>query len=218
MSKISFQNVRLYVIVDAQALGSREALPVAEAALRGGADCIQWRDKAGCDRDFLSAACALRRLTRRFRRLLVVNDRIAVALLCGADAVHLGQEDLPLKRARAWVGRKLLIGRSTHSLAQARQAQREGADYVGVGPVFSTPTKPDYRPAGLSLLGQVQKALRIPWVAIGGIDLKTLPAVLSAGASRVAVVRAVCQAPDPQRAARAFQKALDHHLRTQGES
>jgi thiamine-phosphate pyrophosphorylase len=147
----------------------------------------------------------------------VVNDRIAIALLCGADAVHLGQEDLPLRRARSWVGRKLLIGRSTHSLAQARQAQREGADYVGVGPVFSTPTKPDYRPAGLSLLGQVQRALRIPWVAIGGIDLKTLPAVLSAGASRVAVVRAVCQAADPQRAARAFQAALAPRLRTQGD-
>lgn len=208
LSKPSFRNVRLYVIVDAQTLGRRDPLRVAEAALRGGADCLQWRDKTGCDRDFLSAARALRRLTRCFKRLFVVNDRVEIALMCGADAVHLGHEDLPLAGARSWVGRRLLIGRSTHSLAQARQAQREGADYLGVGPVFSTPTKPDYRVVGLSLLGEVQRTVRIPWVAIGGIDLKTLPAVLSAGATRVAVVRAVCRAADPQKAARAFQAVL----------
>ncbi len=211
MSSSSFQRVRLYAIVDGQVLAGRDPVSVAEAAIRGGADAIQWRDKAGCDRDFFETARALRKLTRRLKALFVVNDRVEMALGVGADAVHLGHEDLAVALVRRWVGRRLLIGRSTHSLKEAVDAQRQGADYLGVGPVFATPTKPDYRVVGLKLLTEVRFGIRIPWVAIGGIDLRTLPRVLSAGAHRVAVVRAVCGAPDPQKAARALKKILEEH-------
>lgn len=187
--------------MDRSVLGPRDPLRVAEAAIRGGADCIQWRDKTSGDLRFLEVARDLRRLTRRLGSLFVVNDRLDVALLAGADAVHLGQEDLPIREARRLGAGRLLIGRSTHSLAQALAAERERADYIGVGPVFSTPTKPDYPAVGLRLIRQVRDRVRIPWFAIGGIDLQTAALVLSAGASRVAAVRAVAGRPDPEKAA-----------------
>lgn len=204
MSKRSFADCRLYVIVDRSAVGGRDPARVAEQAIRGGADCIQWRDKSAPDGPFLEAAERLRELTRRTGTLFVVNDRLDAALACGADGVHLGHEDLPVATARSLAGDRLLIGRSTHSLAEAKAAQAEGADYIGVGPVFATPTKPDYPAVGLELLRQIGAAIRIPWVAIGGIDLQNLPLVLSAGAARVAVVRAVAAASDPEAAARAL--------------
>ncbi len=184
-------------------------MKVAEAALRGGADVVQWRDKESTDREFLTVAWGLRRLTRRFQVPFVVNDRVAVALLVQADAVHLGHQDLSMEEARSLVGKRIRIGRSTHSLAEAVGAQAAGADYLGVGPVFATPTKPDYPAVGTRLLGQVQSRIRIPWFAIGGVDLKNLPEVLSAGASRVAVVRAVCGQGDPEGAARWLKDALE---------
>lgn len=184
-------------------------MKVAEAALRGGADVIQWRDKESADAPFLAAARALRKLTHRFRVPFVVNDRVAVALLVQADAVHLGHQDLSIKEARSLVGKQIRIGRSTHSLAEALGAQAAGADYLGVGPVFPTPTKPDYPVVGTGLLVQVQSRIRIPWFAIGGVDLKNVPKVLSAGASRVAVVRAVCGQADPEEAARRLKADLE---------
>ena len=207
-SKISIQQSRLYVIVDRAAVGTKDPTQVAEAAIRGGADCIQWRDKASGERDFLQTARALREIARRFGRLFIVNDRLQAARKVGADGVHLGHEDLSVREARALVGNSLLIGRSTHSLEEAQQAQADGADYLGVGPVFSTPTKPDYRPVGLNLLGQVAPVVKIPWFAIGGIDLENLGLVLSAGATRVAVVRAVAAASVPEAAAHSFKGHL----------
>ncbi len=183
-------------------------MEVAEQAVRGGAGCIQWRDKSSPDGAFLEAAERLRELTRRSGTLFVVNDRLDIALACGADGVHLGHEDMPVGRARALVESRLLIGRSTHTIEEARRAQEEGVDYLGVGPVFVTPTKPDYRAVGLDLVRRAAAGIRIPWFAIGGIDLKNLPLVLSAGATRVAVVRAVAAASDPEAAARAFKGTL----------
>ena len=208
LSKISFRNCRLYVIVDRETLAGRNPVEVAQRAIRGGADVIQWRDKKSCDPEFLEVAYQLRKLTRRLRTLFVVNDRVAVAILSKADGVHLGHEDLPVRAVRNLVKDSMLIGRSTHSLKEAKEAQGSGADYIGVGPIFSTPTKPDYSAVGLKLIQQVQEAIGIPWVAIGGIDRKTLPLVLSAGAKRVAVVRAVAGAPDPEGAARALKRQL----------
>ena len=208
LNKISFQNCRLYTIVDRSALRNRDPIGVAEVALRGGADVVQWRDKTACDRDFLSVARRLRELTLDFKVPFVVNDRVAVALLAKADALHLGQEDLPLKEVRALVGDSMLIGRSTHSLAQAQAAQASGADYLGVGPIFSTPTKPTYPAVGVTLIEEVSPRIRIPWFAIGGIDLTNISLVLSAGATRVAVVRAVTGAENVEEAARAFKSLL----------
>jgi len=208
LSKISFQNCRLYVIVDWSAVAGQDPVAVAEAAIRGGADVIQWRDKQATDRDFIAAARALRELTRRLQTIFVVNDRVAVAMLVQADGVHLGHEDLPVGEVRSLVGQSMLIGRSTHSLKEAQEAEAAGADYMGVGPIFATPTKPDYPVVGLDLIRQVKPVIRIPWVAIGGIDRKTLPLVLSAGATRVAVVRAVAGASDVEGAARAFKQQM----------
>jgi len=208
LSRISFQSCRLYCIIDRGILAGRDPVQVAAAAILGGADCIQWRDKTGSDRIFLEVARRLRELTRRLHTIFVVNDRVAAALLSQADAVHLGQEDLPVKEVRSLVGEQMLIGRSTHSLTQAQAAEREGADYIGVGPVFPTPTKPDTPVVGVDLIRQVKPAIQIPWIAIGGIDLQTLPLVLSAGATRVAVVRAVTGASDPEAAARSLKKRM----------
>ena len=207
MKKSLLQSCRLYVIVDRAAIGRRNPVRVAEAAVRGGADVIQWRDKAAPDGEFLAVARAMGKIVRK-RALFVVNDRVAVALRVGADGVHVGHEDLPVSDLRALVGRRLLIGRSTHSLKEARQAVADGADYIGVGPVFATPTKPGYRAIGLKRVRGVAPAIRIPWFAIGGIDLRNLPLVLSAGAARVAVVRAVVAASDPEAAARVFKGLL----------
>lgn len=181
---------------------------MARAALRGGADVIQWRDKTAPDGEFLQVARVLERVTHQAGALFIVNDRVAVALRVRADGVHVGHEDLPVPDVRALAGRRLLVGRSTHSLDEARQAEADGADYIGVGPLFSTPTKPGYPATGLGLVRQVAPAIRTPWFAIGGIDLGNLALVLSAGAARVAVVRAVAARSNPERAARAFKGFL----------
>ncbi|MDO8729857.1 MAG: thiamine phosphate synthase [Candidatus Omnitrophota bacterium] len=208
MSKPSIRDAKLYVIVDRFALGGRDPVEVAAAAARGGADVIQWRDKQAPDGEFLETARRLREQTRRQGVLFIVNDRVAAALGSQADGVHVGHEDLSVPEVRARVGDSMLIGRSTHSLEEALEAQRQGADYIGVGPVFATPTKPGYPPVGLKLVAQVRGKIRIPWVAIGGIDLENAGLVSSAGAACVAVVRAVAAAPDPEAAARSLKGKL----------
>jgi len=142
--------------------------------------------------------------------VFIVNDHLDLAIEAGADGVHLGQDDISVEAARAaWGG---LIGRSTHSLDQALEAQRQGVDYIGVGPVYATPTKPGRPAVGLELLQAVASAISIPWFAIGGIDSSNLEDVLAAGASRVAVVRAVCEAPEPAAASRALLARLQQPL------
>lgn len=209
LNKRSIQDSRLYVIVDRTALSGRDPVKIAEAAIRGGADVIQWRDKSASDAEFLSVARTLRDLTQATETIFIINDRVHIAEVVCADGVHVGHEDLPVEAVRSLVGKRMLIGRSTHSLKEALAAQNHGADYLGVGPVFSTPTKPDYRAVGIALLDSVMSQVRIPWVAIGGIDLENLPLVLSAGAQRVAVVRAVAAASDPERAAQSFKSQLN---------
>ena len=199
---------RLYVILDGSAVGSKDPREVAAAAMAGGADALQWRDKEASDRDFLAMALELRELTRRSGTLFVVNDRVAVAQIVQADAVHVGHEDIPVRDVRRLVGKNLLIGRSTHSMGEALQAELEGADYIGLGPVFQTPTKPGYPAVGLNLVRQAAVKISVPWFAIGGIDLAKLPLVLSAGAQRVAVVRSVVSSSDPMQAARALKEQL----------
>lgn len=208
LNKSSFQNCRLYVIVDRSAIAGRDPAAVAEAAIRGGADVIQWRDKQASDVNFLAVARRLRELTQRTGTIFVVNDRVTVAQIVQADGVHLGHEDLPVQEVRSLVGSRMLIGRSIHSLKEAQEAQAAGADYLGVGPVCATPTKPDYPVVGLDLIRQIKPVIRIPWVAIGGIDLQLLPLVLSAGATRIAVVRAVAGASDVEGAARALKQKM----------
>lgn len=206
-------NWKLYVIIDRVAAGGRDLVEVATAAIRGGADVLQFRDKMASSRAFLQEAERLLSLARRAGVPLIINDRVDVACTVGADGAHLGQDDLPLAAARRVLGSGRLIGRSTHTLEQARAAEAEGADYIGCGPIFPTPTKPDYGSIGTALIGQVMEAVRVPVVCIGGIDASTIESVLHAGAQRVAVVRAVCAAPDPESAARELKQILEQFSR-----
>lgn len=193
----------LMVITDPRCGEGRELLDVVRAALQGGAPCIQLRAKTETAREMVELARALREATRAAGALLVVNDRVDVALAAGADGAHVGDDDLPVPAARRIVPPGFLLGRSTETPEQAVQARRDGADYVGVGPVYETASKDDAGPSvGLARVAAVTQAAGIPAVGIGGIDAVNAAEVVRAGAAGVAVIRAVMQAPDPAEAVR----------------
>lgn len=199
---------KLYVIIDTKACGRREPVNVAREAIAGGADVIQLRDKQANAKDLMKVGRVIRSLTRKKKVLFIINDRPDIAKAVDADGVHLGQDDLPIDIARSILGRKKIIGLSTHSVLQAMQAQKSGADYIGVGPIFTTPTKPGYKAVGVDLIKKVRNKIRIPFVAIGGIDESNIDEILDAGAISVAVVRAVCAAKDIKGAARYLKERL----------
>lgn len=204
-----FQHFKLYAVTDLQNEDPR-ILEKVEAAYRAGADIVQLRSKTLTDNVLYRLGIRFRKMADRYRKLLFVNDRPGLALAVGADGVHLGQDDLPLEGVRKILkGRKIFIGRSTHNLTQALEAARSGVDYIGVGPIFGTPTKPDYKPVGLNLIREVKRRVRIPFVCIGGIDLKNIRAVREAGGERIAVVRALFSAEDVGRATRDLRRALE---------
>ena len=199
---------QLYVIVDRQAAGSRDLAEVTAQAIRGGADVIQLRDKRASARELIAEASRCTALARAAGIPLVINDRADVARAVGADGVHLGQDDLPVAEARRLLGPGTLIGKSTHSLAQALAAAAEAPDYLGCGPIFPTPTKPEYGSVGLALIGQVVSRVSLPVICIGGIDAANIDRLMEAGARCVAVVRAVCAAEDPEAATRHLKQRL----------
>jgi thiamine-phosphate pyrophosphorylase len=179
-----------------------------QAALAGGAQMIQLREKNVADRTLLARAQEIRRLTNQAGATFIVNDRPDVARLCGADGVHLGQDDLSVREARRILGSGSLIGVSTHNLAQLRQAILDGASYIGVGPIFPSSTKDFGQLAGLDYVRQALAETSLPAFAIGGITPANVAEVLAAGARRIAVSAAVCQADDPRQAAATFQNFL----------
>ena len=191
---------RLYVITMPDTT-ARQCEKVREAIL-GGADAIQLRDKLATDEDMTRQAKALLRVARAHQVPLIVNDRIAVAKQSGADGLHLGQDDGSLAAAKAVLGEHRIYGRSTHSPEQALGAEKEGFDYIGIGPVFETPTKAGRPAVGIELVRYAAANIGIPFVAIGGIDSGNIGPVRRAGARAVAVVRAVMDAADPRKAAR----------------
>ncbi len=207
----AFKNFKLYAVTDLKA-GFAEAdfLKRAEDACRGGIDVLQLRAKDMADGEILALAVKLRRMTEQHKVLFFINDRPDLALAAEADGVHVGQEDMPLEAVRkVLAGRKLWLGKSTHRLVELLAAQEQGADYIGVGPVYATPTKPGYKQVGLELVAEAAASVRIPFVAIGGIDSSNVEAVLQAGASRIAVVRAVFNAREPYEAARQLCSKLE---------
>ena len=212
-NELSCSAWRLYVIVDRATAGTRDLAELASAAIRGGANVIQLRDKTAPTRQLLDDASRVRTVTRNAGIPLIINDRADVAHAAGADGVHLGQDDLPIAAARAILGPDRLIGKSTHTLEQAIAAELDGADYIGVGPIFPTPTKPDAPSVGIDLIRQVALRAHIPIVGIGGLDATNLQQVLLAGAGCVAVVRAVCGADNPQEATAMLKERLitRHH-------
>jgi thiamine-phosphate pyrophosphorylase len=190
---------RLYLVCDAR---PRDWL---RAAVRGGVDVLQLRDKTLDDDGLVAAA-------REFRAagaLFILNDRPDLVKACGADGVHVGQDDATPAAARAVVGPERIVGRSTHAPAQADAADADpDVDYLAVGPVHATPTKPGRPAAGLAYVGYAARAVDKPWFAIGGLDVSNVGAVVERGASRIVVVRAITEAADPEAAARALRAAL----------
>ncbi|WP_114994081.1 thiamine phosphate synthase [Synechococcus sp. UW179A] len=192
------ERARLCLITDPGGKeASAEMLNRVELALQAGVSLVQYRRKHGADALRLQEARQLAGLCQAHQALLVINDRIDLALLVNADGVHLGQGDVPYSEARQLMGPEKLIGRSTHRLEQLLVAQEEGADYLGVGAVYATATKADRKPAGLDWVRQAQDSARVPWFAIGGINSSNVAEVLAAGASRVAVVSAIMGANNP---------------------
>jgi thiamine-phosphate pyrophosphorylase len=200
--------LRLYVITAADE-SPEQTLETVCAACDAGAGAVQLRRKGEDARITMRLAERCREIVGSSSTLLIVNDRVDIAMAAGADGVHLGQDDLPLAAARRlWP--QGLVGRSTHSLSQAMAAQAEGSDYIGVGPVWATPTKPGRPAVGLELVRSVAAAgLRIPWVAIGGVDAGSVAEVLHAGARAVAVVRAVSTAANPRAAVQSLHAAVN---------
>ena len=199
----------LYGILDLGYVAPADAVRVARAMIAGGVDVIQLRAKALSAAEIARVATELRRLTSDAEVPLIINDHAAIARDMGAEGVHVGQDDLPIAQVRAIVGRACLVGRSTHSRAQAKQAAAEGADYIGFGPLFATPTKPEYVPIGLSEIASVHAAVSLPIFCIGGIKLHNLPEVLAAGARRVVIVSGLLEASDVAEYARSAKALLD---------
>jgi len=200
----------VYVITDVELMPGRTHAQIAEAALAGGAKIIQIRDKNAGDRDFYEDALELRKLTSDAGAMLAVNDRVDVAAAVGADMVNVGQTDLPMSAARKVLGDNVIIGVSADNEEQALQAQKDGADYVGFGPVFPTETKVDTGPvSGLETLKRVCGEVSIPVVAIGGIGTDNIASVAAAGAACAAVVSAVVCAEDMAEAASELIRKFD---------
>lgn len=196
---------RLYLVLEARPHGA-DPRPLLDAALRGGVDVVQLRDKELADQALVAAADPFRTACEEHGALFVLNDRPDLVEECGADGAHVGRSDMPIEDARALVGPDRLIGTSASTAAEL--AAVGGADYVGVT-AFATPTKEDAVAGGLELLGDAARSLDVPWFAIGGVELSTIGDVLAAGAPGVAVVRAIRDADDPETAARLLRSALD---------
>ena len=193
----------LYLVTDDRQDATQRRAVVA-AALGAGARVVQLRAKNAPGAAFFREAAELVALCRGHGALLIVNDRVDVAVAAGADGVHVGQDDLPLAAARQVAGFDLLVGVSASFPGEAVVAERDGADYVGFGAMYPTPTKPDAEYAGPRLLAEVRRRVRLPLVGIGGITVENAPAVLAAGADLVAVVSAIAGAPEPGHATKAF--------------
>jgi thiamine-phosphate pyrophosphorylase len=196
------QRGHLYLVCDERADG------FITDVLRGGVDILQLRIKDGDDARILAAARRYRRACDVSGALLILNDRPDLAVAAGADGVHVGQDDMPVDRARGVVGDQLIVGLSTHSPAQVTAAVEAGVDYIGVGPIHATPTKPGRPAVGTELIAYASQHCPAPFFAIGGIDASNVTAARGAGATRIAVVRALTEAQDPQRAAAALREAI----------
>jgi thiamine-phosphate pyrophosphorylase len=198
---------RLYLISDTTPK-DRPLDELLRLALQGGVDVVQLRDKSADANDIVRAGRTFRRLCDAYEALFIVNDRPDLAIACGADGVHLGQADADVGDVRRLVGDDMLIGRSTHSREQIERACGAGADYLAVGPVYATPTKPDYEPVGLELIAFAAANASLPFFAIGGIEPANAATVIAAGATRLAVVRAIVHADDPAAAAQGLVAAI----------
>ena len=207
---------RLYVILDSTAAAGRDLETLLAQALDGGAEMIQLREKILPSGSVLALAERLRRRCTAAKVPFIMNDRVDLATAVGADGVHLGQDDLSPAAARAMLKSGAIMGLSTHSVAQAAAAQAAGADYVAVGSMYPTATKAGFQLVGPALAREVRPLVKVPLVGIGGITVENAATVIEAGCDGVAVISAVCAAPDPAAAARRFVDVIDAARRARG--
>jgi thiamine-phosphate pyrophosphorylase len=200
---------RHYGILDLSYVTESDAERVAAAMIEGGVDLIQLRDKKSGMTAISYLAEKLHVITSAAGVPLIVNDYSKIAALVPVEGVHVGQDDDSVATTREKAGRKIIVGKSTHSLDQARAAQREGADYIGFGPIFATPTKPDYKPIGTADIKRVYAEVTLPIFCIGGIKIDNLGQVIAAGAKRVAIVSGLLKAPDIAKYGRACRALLE---------
>lgn len=200
----------LYLVTDRGLSRGRSNQEIVEAGVRGGVTCVQLREKECSTRAFIEQARSIRNRLQALGIPLIINDRLDVAQAVKADGVHLGQTDMPLEMARAIVADTMLIGISAESPADAVEAEKGGADYLGVSPIYATPTKIDTAPAlGLEGLRRIRKAVSLPLVGIGGLNANNAGDVIRSGADGVAVVSAIVAAEEPERAARRLRSVIE---------
>jgi thiamine-phosphate pyrophosphorylase len=199
----------LYLVTDRSLALGRATLDIVQAAVKGGATVVQLREKDCSTLEFIEQALSIKAFLKSRNIPLIINDRIDIAQAVQADGVHLGQKDMPLEMAKRILGDAMIIGISAESIEDAVTAERGGADYLGVSPIYATPTKTDTAPAlGLEGLREIRKAVKLPLVGIGGLNRDTAADVIRNGADGVAVVSAIVAADDPAAATRVLKKAI----------
>ena len=187
----------LYLVTDSYALKGKDILLTLSRSLKAGVDIVQFRDKEATDQEFLKTGKRIKNLLKERDILFIINDRVELALILNSDGVHLGQDDMSVEEARRILGNKKIVGLSTHTIHQMYEAAKKDVDYISIGPIFQTSTKPDCRAIGLEVVRKAREELKIPFVAIGGINETNIKDVVLAGARRVAVVSAIPSAKDP---------------------
>lgn len=205
--RLDFSDVALYAVTP-ESTDKTFLLEKCAQLLEGGVDALQLRNRSLSDRDLLELGKRLKEKCAEKGALLIVNNRVDLALAIEADGIHVGHEDLPVPFVREMIGHRKIVGMSTHSLPEAISAQKLGVDYVSCGPIWATPTKPAYKPVGLNLIGLYNAALRVPYVVIGGVNENNIDQIVESGAKTVAVVRALFEANDPAQMAKTFSQKI----------
>ena len=204
--KCDKKNMLLYAVTDRMWTGRQTLYEQVEAALRGGVTCVQLREKELSDREFLDEAVRMKKLCRKYGVPFFVNDNVDVAIKCGADGIHVGQEDMAAGEVRSLVGSGMMIGVSVHTVAEALEAVRNGADCLGVGAMFSTSTKPDAGVLSVKTLSDICHAVNIPVVAIGGLNRDNIGKLAGTGVAGVALVSAIFAADDIEKECRELRR------------
>lgn len=208
--KIKSIDYSLYLVTDRELAGERSTHNIVATAIRGGVTCVQLREKNSSTLEFIEQALLIRELLKRNNIPLIINDRLDIAQAVHADGIHLGPTDMPLTMARAIVGDSMIIGVSAESPADAIEAERDGADYIAVSPIFKTPTKSySFPPLGLKGLREIRRAVKTPLVGIGGLNRNNAAEIIRNGADGIAVVSAIVAAESPESAARELKEIIE---------
>ena len=204
------KNFGLYFITDST-LTKKSVIEDVKSAIKGGVKIIQYREKNASTKHMLEEANEIKKLCKKYNVIFIINDRIDIKLAVDADGIHLGQDDMPYEIARKLLGKNKIIGVTTHNVEESVQAEKMGADYVGLSPIFSTNTKPDAGKAcGTEMIKKVRKHVKIPIVAIGGISESNISQVLRAGAMNIAIISAILAKDDVEKAVKNFITAINH--------